>query len=99
MDNVRNLRDIKLVTTDKRRNQLFLKPNYHTIKGFSENLLAIEMKKVKINKPAYLGFSILEVSKILMFEFWYDYIKLNTMQNYYTWIQVAILFIFKLDVY
>ena len=41
------------------------------------NLLAIEMKqiKVKMNKPVYLGLSVLEISKILMYEFWYDYIK------------------------
>ena len=45
MENVKKHRDIKLVTTDKRRNQLVSEPNYHAIKGFSENLLAIEMKK------------------------------------------------------
>ena len=52
-------------------------PNYHTTKWFSEKLLAIEMKKtkVKMNKPVYLGLSILEVSKTLMYEFWYDYMK------------------------
>ena len=64
MENIRKHRDIKLVTTDKRRNQLFSEPNYHTTKWFSENLLAIEMKmtKVKMNKPVYLGLSILEIS-------------------------------------
>ena len=77
MENVRKHRDIKLVTTDKRRNQLVAEPNYHTTKWFSENLLAIEMKKIKVkmNKPIYLGLSILEISKILMHEFWYDYMK------------------------
>ena len=77
MENVRKHRDIKLVTTDKRRNQLVSEPNYHTTKWFSENLLAIEMKKtkVKMNKPVFLGLSILEISKTLMYEFWYDYIK------------------------
>ena len=57
MENVKKHRDIKLVTTDKRRNQLVTEPNYHAIKFFSENLLAIEMKKtkVKMNKPIYLG--------------------------------------------
>ena len=71
MDNVRKHRAIKLVTTDKRRNQLVSEPNYHTTKWFSENLLAIEMEKtkVKMNKPIYLGLSILEISKILMYEF------------------------------
>ena len=55
MENVRKYRDIKLVTTDKRRNQLVSEPYYHTIKLFSENLLTIEMKmtKVKMNKPIY----------------------------------------------
>ena len=77
MENMRNHRHIKLVTTDKRRNQLVSEPNYHAIKCFSENLLAIEMKKIKVkmNKPIYLGLSILEISKILMYEFWYDYMK------------------------
>ena len=77
MENVRKHRDIKLETTDKRRNQLVSEPNYHTPKYFSENLMAIEMKKtkVKMNKPIYLGMSILDISKTLMYEFWYDYIK------------------------
>ena len=75
----RKHRDIKLVTTDKRRNQLASEPNYHTTKYFSENLMAIEMKKtkVKMNKPIYLGMSILDISKTLMYEFWFDYIKLK----------------------
>ena len=77
MENVRKHRDIKLVITDKRRNQLVSESNYHTTKWFSENLLAIEMKKtrVKMNKPVYLGLSILQISKTLMYEFWYDYNK------------------------
>ena len=77
MENVRKHRDIKLVTTDMRRNRLVSEPNYHTTKWFSEKLLAIEMKKtkVKMNKPVYLGLSILEIKKILMYEFWYDYMK------------------------
>ena len=77
MENVRKRRDIKLLTTDKTRNQLGSEPNYHTTKWFSENLLANEMKKikVKVNKPVYLGFPMLEISKTLLYEFWYDYIK------------------------
>ena len=77
MENVKKHRDIKLVPTDKRRNRLVSEPNYHTTKWFSENLLAIEMKKtkVKMNKPIYLGLSILEISKTLIYEFWYDYMK------------------------
>ena len=77
MENVRKHRDIKLVTTEERRIKLVSEPNYHTTKQFSENLLAIEMKKakVKMNKPLYLGMSILDISKTLMYEFWYDYVK------------------------
>ena len=69
MENVRNHRDIKLVTSDKRRKRLVSEPNYHSHKKFSDHLMAIEMKKtrVKMNKPLYLGMSILDISKILMY--------------------------------
>ena len=75
--NVRNYRDIKLVTTNERRNKLVSEPNYHTTKHFSENVLAIEMRKAKVilDKPIYLGQAIRDISKKLMYEFWYDYIK------------------------
>ena len=55
MENVRKHRDIKLVTSDKRRNQLVSEPRYHTTKWFSENLLAIEMKKTKKNEQASIS--------------------------------------------
>ena len=60
MENVRKHRDIKLVTTDNRRNQLASERNYHTTKYFSGNWIAIEMKKTKVKmyKPMYLGMSI-----------------------------------------
>ena len=76
-ENVRKHRDIKLVTADKKRNKLVSEPNYHTMSYISEDLSIIGMKrtKVKMNKPIYLGFSILEMSKLLMYEFWYDYMK------------------------
>ena len=77
MENVRKHRDIKLVTTDKKRSKLVSEPNYHTMNYISEDLSIIEMKraKVKMNKPIYLGLPMLEISKILMYEFWYDYMK------------------------
>ena len=77
MENIRKHRDIKLVTTEKKRSKLVSEPNYHTINLISEDLSIIEMKKtkVKMNKPIYLGLSILEISKTLMYEFWYDYMK------------------------
>ena len=77
MENVRKHRNIKLVTTDKKRSKLVSEPNYHTMNYISKDLSIIEMKKtkVKMNKPIYLGLSILEISKLLMYEFWYEYMK------------------------
>ena len=77
MENVRKHSDINLVKTDKKRNKLVSEPNYHTMKLIDDNLAIIEMKKVKVkmNKPIYLGLSILDISKITMYEFWYDFIK------------------------
>ena len=87
MENVRKHRDIKSVTTDKKINQLASEPNYHTTKYFSENLMAIEMKKrkVKMNKTIHLDMSILDISKTLMYEFWYDYIKPKYQWNGIQW--------------
>ena len=79
MENVRKHRDIKLVRTDKKRNKLVSEPNYHTMKLIDDNLAIIEMRKVKfkMNKPIYLGLSILELNKITMYEFWYNYVKVK----------------------
>ena len=77
IENVRKHKDIKIVTTKRKRNYLVSEPKYHAKTFFTENLLAIEMEKMQIlmNKPVYLELSILELSKILMYEFWYDYVK------------------------
>ena len=79
MENVRKHRDIKLVKTDKKRNKLVSEPNFHTMKLIDNNLAIIEMRKVKVkmNKPIYLGLSILDINKITMYEFWYDYVKIK----------------------
>ena len=71
MENVRKHRDIKLVLTDKRKNWLVSELNYYATKYISEDLLAIEMEKIKVkmNKPVYLGMSIVEISKTLMYKF------------------------------
>ena len=83
VENVRKYGDIKLVTTERRINYLVSEPNYDTTKIFRENLLAIEMKKTQIlmNKPVYLGLSILDLSKTVMYGFWYDYIKPKYDEN------------------
>ena len=77
MENVRNHRDMKLVTTNKLRHKLISELSYHVTRYISENLLIIEMKKteVKMNIHIYLGLSILDISKTNMYELYYDYIK------------------------
>ena len=74
---------MKLVTRERRRNYLVSEPNYHTTKFFIENLLAIEMREIQIlmNEPVYLGLSILDLSKIVMCEFLYDYVKPKYDEN------------------
>ena len=69
MENARKLRDIKLVTTERKRYYLVSEPNDHTVKFFTESLLTIQIKKSEIlmNKPLCLGFSMLELRKILTF--------------------------------
>ena len=94
MENVRKHRDIKLVTNEARRNHLVTKPNYHTTKSFSEDLLAIKIKKHKyyrINYSVYyrinyFSLSILEISTIGMNEFLYDYAKAKYRETK-TWMQ------------
>ena len=97
MENVRKHRDIKLVKTDQRRNKLVSEPNYHTMKLINDNLAIIKMRKVKVkmNKPIYLGLSILEISKITMYEFWYDYVKskYGNRARLCIWTQIVLLLI------
>ena len=77
MENVRNHRDFKQATTDKRRSIVASEPNYHFSKHISKDVMIMEMKKVeiKINKLIYLSQAILDISMTLMCEFWHDYIK------------------------
>ena len=83
MENVRKNKNIKLVTTFNRRNYLVSEPNYHTTKFFTYCLLAIQMRKTQIlmYKPVYLGLSILDLSKTVMYEFRYDYVKPKYGEN------------------
>ena len=83
MENVRKQRNIKLVATERRRNYLVSEPNYHTTKFFQKNLLAIKIIKTQIlmNKPVYLGLSILDLSKTVMHEFWFDYVQPKYGEN------------------
>ena len=77
IENVRKHRNIKLVTPERRRNDLVSETNYHTTKLFTETLLVMEMRKAQIlmNKTVYFGLPILDLSKTVMYELWYDYVK------------------------
>ena len=77
MKNLRKHRDIRPVTIGRKRNLLATECNYHTTKWFTEKLLTTVMNKteVKVNKPVYLGLSILGMSKIVMYEHWHGFAK------------------------
>ena len=77
MENIRNRVDIKLITNEKEANKLISKPNFNHRTIFTENVIAVHMKKTKVyyNKPLYLGMCILDLSKTLMYDFHYNYIK------------------------
>ena len=77
MENIRNRVNIKLVNAGEQFKKLAAKPNYESRKIFNENLVSVHMKKTSLtmNKPVYLGMSILDLSKTLMFDFHYKYIK------------------------
>ena len=78
MTNVRKHRDIKLITKERRGNYLVSESNdQNTYKVFQRTSLSNRNEKTQIlmNKPVYLGLSILELRKMLMYEFWYDYVK------------------------
>ena len=83
IENIRKNRNIKLVTTERRRNYLVSQPNFHTAKFITENLLVIEIRKTQIlmNKPVYLGLAILDLSKTVMYELWYNYVKRKYGEN------------------
>ena len=77
MENIRNRVDVKLVNTEEKLRKLVAKPNFRSRKIFSENLVSVHMKKTSLtmNKPVYLGTCILDLSKTIMYDFHYNYIK------------------------
>ena len=83
MENVRNRRVVKLVVKEERRNKLVSEPNYDSCKQFSDSLMAIEMRKTEVfmDKPIAVEQAILDISKTLMYEFWYDYLKPKYQDN------------------
>jgi len=77
MENLRKRVDVKLVNSRKKANKLTSKPSFHAFRIFTEDLVAVQMLKQKLylNRPIYVGFSILDISKTLMYDFHYNYVK------------------------
>ena len=77
IENIRKRRDIRLIVTEERRKKLVFEPNYASCTTILDHLMAIEMRKtlVLLDKPILLGQVILDKSKELMYEFWYEYLK------------------------
>ena len=77
METIRNRVDVKLVNTEEKLRKLVAKPNFRSRKIFSENLVSVHMKKTSLtmNKPVYLGMCILDLSKTIIYEFYYNYLK------------------------
>ena len=77
MENIRNHKDMKLVTREQKYQEYVMKPNFKDRYPFSKHLFAVEMGKteIKMNKPVYLGQAILDLSKTPMYEFFYDYMR------------------------
>ena len=79
MENIRKHRNIKFVTNREAYLKLIMKKNFKSGVQFCENLMGCKMEKFKVvmNKPVYLGQAILDLSKIVMYEFHYDYMGSN----------------------
>ena len=77
IENVRKRSEIKLIVTEERRKKLVSEPNYASCTPFSDHLMAVEMRKTRvlIDEPILVGQTILDMSKELMYEFYYEYLQ------------------------
>ena len=83
LDNIINRVDIRLISSDKTALKLASQPNYVSCTIFNENLIAVNMQRTKLyfNKPFYLGMSILDLSKSLMYDFHYNLLRLTILKT------------------
>ena len=94
IENVRKRREIKLIVTEELRKKLVSEPNYASCTAFSDHLMAVEMRKTRvlIDKPILVGQTILDKSKELMYEFYYEYLQSkyrDKMKLSYIWTQIV----------
>ncbi len=77
MENTRKYKDVKFATSPSYFEKLVCKPTFKSFKIFSEDLTAVHLAKqqIELNKPTYVGLSVLELSKLIMFQFHYDCMK------------------------
>ena len=93
MENIRKHRNIKLVNNEEDYHRKVMKPNFKSGTLLGKDLMSCEMGKIRVvmNKPVHLGQAILDLSKIIMYKFHYDYMKRKYRDedlNYVTWIQI-----------
>ncbi len=76
MENQKKHKDIKLVASEKKLKKLVSKPTFHSRRIFNDSLIGVESKRVKVNitKPIYAGQAVLDISKCLMYDFWYNHL-------------------------
>jgi hypothetical protein len=77
LESVRKRRNVTLVTTESAARFQTAKPNYLRFKIFNPNLVGVELRKeqVKLDRPIYVGMAVLDLSKLLMYRFWYGVLK------------------------
>ena len=99
MENIRNHKNMKLVTSDKKYLKYVMKPNFKDGFPFSKHLFAVEMGKteIKMNKPVYLGQAILDLSKTLMYEFHYDYMRPKYGSKIKLWYMDTDSFVYEIE--
>jgi len=103
MENVRKRVNIELVTSDVQLKKMASKPTFKAVKKFTENFVAVHKHRtqVKLDKPIYLGFCILELSKLLMYETFYNVFqpKFNDLSLLYMDTDSFVFNIYTKDVY
>lgn len=83
MENIRNRMNFNLLHTKKRLQKVVSKPSFEMFTIFNSHLVGVKNKKVKLllNKPIYTGMTILDLSKLFMYQFHYGFIKKQYREN------------------